>query len=82
MSNENILVGMKEIAGFLKVSRQVVYRWRDENQDIPIAKDGQLMANALDLAEWHRRHVQEIITGQATAGSKEEKKVVNLRKRD
>lgn len=58
MSNEDILVGMKEIAGFLKVSRQVVYRWMDENQDIPIAKDGQLMANALDLADWQRRHVQ------------------------
>ncbi len=58
MSNDDILVGMKEICSFLKVSRRVVSRWMEECADIPIAKDGQLMANAVDLGEWHRQHVK------------------------
>ena len=58
MSNDDILVGMKEICCFLKVSRRVVNRWMEESPDIPIAKDGQLMANAVDLAEWQRRHIK------------------------
>lgn len=57
MSNNDILVGMKDITQFLKVSRRVVSRWMEENPEIPIIKDGQLMANAVDLAEWHRQHV-------------------------
>lgn len=58
MSNDHILVGMKEITEFLKVSRAVVRRWMTDHPDIPIAKDGQLMANAEDLSAWHREHVR------------------------
>jgi hypothetical protein len=67
MSNEDILVGMKEISSFLKLSRRVINRWMLEYPDIPIIKDGQLMANAVDLAEWQRRHVQRKKT-EAVAG--------------
>jgi len=58
MSNDDILVGMKEISEFLKVGRNVVSRWMKECADFPVAKDGQLMANATDLSEWHRLHVR------------------------
>lgn len=57
MSNDDILVGMKEISGFMRVSRRVVKRWIEECPDIPITKDGMFMAHAIDLAEWQRRHV-------------------------
>jgi len=57
MSNDDILVGMKAIAGFLKVSRQVVYRWMDEYPEIPIRKDGMLFSNSSELSDWHRGFV-------------------------
>lgn len=57
MGNDDILVGMKEISGFMRVSRRVVSRWIKECPDIPITKDGQFMAHAGDLAEWQRRYV-------------------------
>ncbi|QQG66349.1 hypothetical protein [Desulfobulbus oligotrophicus] len=58
MLNDDILVGMKEICCFLRVSRRVVNRWMKEYPDMPIVKDGQRMAVAGDLAEWQRRHIK------------------------
>lgn len=58
MSNDDILVGMKEISEFLRVSRRVVNRWIKESPDIPIVKDGQMMAVVSDLKEWQRLHVR------------------------
>jgi hypothetical protein len=60
MSNEDILVGMKAIAGFLKVSEKVVRRWMVECPELPIVKDGQLLANARDLSEWQRERIKTL----------------------
>jgi len=57
MSNDNILIGMKNISTFLKVSEKVVRRWINDCPEIPIIKDGQLMASTVDLAEWQRQHI-------------------------
>lgn len=57
MSNDNILIGMKDISTFLKVSEKVVRRWINDCPEIPIIKDGQLMASTVDLAEWQRQHI-------------------------
>jgi len=54
MSNDNILVGMKAITAFLKVSDKVVRRWMAEHPDMPITKDGQLLSHAVELDTWYR----------------------------
>lgn len=64
MSNDDILMGMKEISGFLKVSRRVVSRWMAEYPDIPIIRDGGLHSNAALLGEWHRKHVHATTSGK------------------
>jgi len=60
MSNDDILVGMKAISGFLKVSEKVVRRWMVECPELPIVKDGQLLANARDLSEWQRERIKTL----------------------
>lgn len=58
MSNDDILVGMKEICAYLKVSRRVVNRWMREHPDIPIRRDGGLHSDASLLRDWRRRLVE------------------------
>lgn len=57
MNNENILIGMKQITGYLKVSEKVVRRWMATDNKIPIAKDGQLISHAQELDSWCRERV-------------------------
>lgn len=57
MSNDDILIGMKNICAYLKVSEKVVRRWINDCPEIPIIKDGQLMASTIDLADWQRQHI-------------------------
>lgn len=60
MSNDNILVGMKEITAFLKVKEKVVRRWMAEHPDMPITKDGQLLSHAVELDVWYRARFTKI----------------------
>jgi hypothetical protein len=57
MKHDEILVGMKEISGYMKVSERVVRRYVERYPDIPIKKDGQWVSHAQELSEWFRRHV-------------------------
>lgn len=58
MTNNEVLVGMKEISGFLRVGPKVVKRWMAEYADMPVVRDGNhLHSNAGLLAAWHRNFV-------------------------
>jgi hypothetical protein len=51
----DILVGMKSICDFLRVSEATVIKWRREYDDFPVKKNGQLTSSRAALNEWSRR---------------------------
>lgn len=57
VQNSDVLVGMKEIAAFLKVSRSVVYRWMAEYPEMPIHRKGKLFADVSELSGWQRQFI-------------------------
>lgn len=50
----DILVGMKSICDFLGVSEATVIKWRQQYDDFPIKKNGQLTSSRAALNEWSR----------------------------
>lgn len=50
----DILVGMKSICDFLRVSEATVLKWRREYDDFPVKKNGQLTSSRAALNEWSR----------------------------
>lgn len=51
----DILVGMKAICGFLRVSEATVIKWRQQYDDFPVKKNGQLTSSRAALNEWSRQ---------------------------
>ena len=55
--NDAVLIGMDEIATFLRVSRRKVLEWRDRYPDMPIFSEGKgsrLCADKEKLGRWQR----------------------------
>lgn len=52
MSNDNTLIGKRNISTFLIVSEKVVRRWINDCPELRSIGDGQLMASTVDLIEW------------------------------
>lgn len=55
VKNDRVLVGVSEIADFLRVSSKKLQSWRKSYPDIPIWTDGvggQLYADKEAIAEW------------------------------
>ena len=48
----DILVGMKAICDFLRVSEATVIKWRREYDDFPVKKNGQLTSSRAALNKW------------------------------
>lgn len=48
----DILVGMKAICDFLRVSEATIIKWRKEYEDFPIKKNGQLTGTRAALQKW------------------------------
>jgi len=48
----DILVGMKAICDYLRVSEATVIKWRAEYDDFPVKKNGQLMSSRSALNTW------------------------------
>lgn len=59
MTNSEVLVGMKDISGFLRVGPKVVNRWMAQYKDFPVIRDGygRLYSNAVALSAWHQNFV-------------------------
>lgn len=57
MSDDDILVGMKEIAGFLRVGQHRVRQLIGRHADIPIRKEGQYISHKQELRDWVREFV-------------------------
>ena len=53
-TNADILVGMKAICSFLKVSEATITKWRNEYDDFPVKKCGQLISSKTALNTWSR----------------------------
>jgi hypothetical protein len=56
--NDAVLIGMKEIAAFLKVSRRKVMEWRHKYTDMPIyteSSGSMLCADKELLSTWQRQ---------------------------
>jgi hypothetical protein len=48
----DILVGMKAICEFLRVSDATVIKWRKEYDDFPVKKNGSLTSSRTALNKW------------------------------
>ena len=48
----DILVGMKAICDFLRVSDATVIKWRREYDDFPVKKNGHLTSSRTALNKW------------------------------
>jgi transposase len=56
--NEAVLVGMKEVAAFLRVSEFTVRGWMEKYADMPVYQErpgARLCADKEALATWQRR---------------------------
>ena len=66
MGQNDVLIGMDEIATFLRVSRKKVIDWRQAYPDMPIyqeGKRGRLCADPAQLGPWQRRLFSRGIDG-------------------
>lgn len=52
-----VLVGLVEIADFLRVSTKRLRRWIDQHPDMPVVKDGAYYSNRQALGRWHAEFV-------------------------
>jgi hypothetical protein len=50
----DILVGMKAICDFLRVSEATVIKWRAEYEDFPVKKNGHVISSRHALNVWSR----------------------------
>lgn len=48
----DLLVGMKAICSFLGRSESTVIRWRQQYDDFPVKKNGQLTSTRVALQKW------------------------------
>lgn len=65
MSNEEILVGAKEICAFLKIGPRKLREWLEKYPEMPVIKDGTYHSNARALSEWQARMVARIDRNKA-----------------
>ncbi|ADW16394.1 putative terminal protein TpgA2 [Desulfobulbus propionicus DSM 2032] len=56
--NEAVLIGMKEVAAFLRVSERTVRGWMEDHSDMPVYQErpgARICADKEALASWQRR---------------------------
>ena len=57
VEESDLLVGMKSISSFLKMSEATILRWLQEYDDFPVKKNGNYISSRTRLNTWFQAYL-------------------------